>query len=332
MFIRSFIFSFLISLTFLSVSCHRVTPSDLKTQLEIANPKWDGTFYAGYYANKTPVFEFTDGPEINAVALSGKNLNNFRPLKDICLRILCLRKCEITSLDFLSTLNWEPEAIVELQNCKKIVNYRGLKNLPLTVINISNTPFFDTTLLGSKLLSVYLEHTNVKKLDFAKPEIIEDLIFIKKPGGPDADIRQISEMKRLVHLQLKNIKNLNGINFTSLQYLQSLSLSHIDSVRFPKLAHSVISSIWIEDCPDLTIGETLNNKFIDRLCLMRCGDPGKLLAQIANTKINVLVINGAHISNFSFLKRIKDLKHVRFQNCTGLPEKLNLPFVEVVIE
>jgi hypothetical protein len=80
------------------------------------------------------------------------------------------------------------------------------------------------------------------------------------------------------------------------------------------------------------IGKALNNRVIDRFSLLNCGDPAKILNELSNTKINLLVISNAHVSEISFLKRIKDLKCVRFQNCTGLPQKIDLPFVEVIVK
>lgn len=315
-----------------SAACHKVTPLELQTQLKAVNPQWEGDFYAGYYANYVPVFEFTDGPSVNAVAISGTNVKDFSPLNDVCLRIFCLRESDLTDLNFLPRLNWEPEAVVELQNCRKLTDFSGLKALPLTIASISNTPFSDTSLLGSKLLSIYLNQTNVKKLNFTRPEIIEELLFVQKKGAEDADIGQVSKMERLVALTLKNRQKLDGLDFRRLQYLESLMLSHIDQVKLPGLIPYVISNIWLEDCKDLIVDDVLNNKVIDRLCLMRCGDPAKILAKLTNTKINLLVINGAHVSDLAFLKRIKDLKCVRFQNCTGLPDKIHIPFVEVIVE
>ena len=315
-----------------AAACHRVTPVELQTQLKSANPQWDGDFFAGHYANYVPVFEFTDGPSVNAVAITGTGINDFTPLRDICLRIFCLRDSNLKSLAFLPKLKWEPEAVVELQRCTDLTDFSALKALPLTIASISNTPFSDTALLGSKLVSVYLDQTDVKKLNFTRPEIIEELFFVQKPGTPDADLKQINKMNRLVSLSLKNRENIDDINLSTLQYLENLSLSHINRVRITAPAPNVIGDFRLEDCKDVVIGETLNNKVIDRLVISRSGDPAKILEKLSNTKINILIINGAHISNISFLKRIKDLKLVKFQDCTGLPENINLPFVEVVVE
>ena len=315
-----------------TAACHRVTPVELQTQLKSANPQWDGDFFAGHYANYVPVFEFTDGPSVNAVAITGTGINDFTPLRDICLRIFCLRDSNLKSLAFLPKLKWEPEAVVELQRCTDLTDFSALKALPLTIASISNTPFSDTALLGSKLVSVYLDQTDVKKLNFTRPEIIEELFFVQKPGTPDADLKQINKMNRLVSLSLKNRENIDDINLSTLQYLENLSLSHINRVRITAPAPNVIGDFRLEDCKNVVIGEALNNKVIDRLVISRSGDPAKILEKLSNTKINILIINGAHISNISFLKRIKDLKLVKFQDCTGLPENINLPFVEVVVE
>jgi hypothetical protein len=46
----------------------------------------------------------------------------------------------------------------------------------------------------------------------------------------------------------------------------------------------------------------------------------------------VLVVREAHVTDISFLKRIKGLNGVRFLNCTGLPERIDEPFVDVVVD
>lgn len=304
----------------------------METQMRMANPQWEGAFFAGYYANQTPVFEFTDGPEINAVLLNGGNIKNFKPLKDIRLRILCLRDSDVTSLDFLPRLNWEKEVILELQNCKNITDFNGLKLLPLTVININNTPFADTGLLGDKINSMYLDQTQVRKLNLAKPELLENLVWIQDKQKPDVDITQIAAMKRLGYLQLKHIKGFDGNLLSSLQYLENLVLSDIDHIRLTELSPHVMSTVWLENCPDLEIGNAFNNKIIDKLFLVRCGDPARIFSKLTNTKINQLVIDGVHVPDLSFLKRIKELQCVRFRKCTGLPEKIDLPYVQVIVE
>ena len=331
--LKQFILSlFSIALVLAAVACHKVTPTELQTQLKNANPQWDGEFYAGYYANDVPVFEFTDGPSLNAVAITGSGIRDFAPLRDICLRIFCLRSSNLKNLSFLPKLKWEPEVIIELQKCTDLTDFSALKTLPLTIVSISDTPFSDTTLLGDKLVSVYLNETHVEKLNFARPEIMEELSFSQKPGTPAADLKQINKMSRLVSLSLKNRQNINDINLSTLQYLENLMLRHVNQVKLTPPAPHVINDLRLEDCKEVVIGEALNNKVIDRLTLIRCGDPAKILEKLSNTKINMLIISGAHVSGTSFLKRIKDLKFVQFQDCTGLPKEINLPFVEVVVK
>ena len=330
---KQFILSLIcITVLLAAAACHKVTPTELQTQLKSANPQWEGEFEAGYYAKDVPVFEFSDGPSLNAVAITGSGIRDFTPLRDICLRIFCLRNSNLKNLSFLPKLKWEPEVIIELQKCTELTDFSALKTLPLTIVSISDTPFSDTTLLGDKLNAVYLNETKVEKLNFARPEIIGELSFTQRPGTPDVDLKQINKMNLLVSLSLKNRQNIDDINLSSLQYLENLMLRHIDQVKLTPPAPHVINDLRLEDCKEVVIGEALNNKVIDRLALIRCGDPAKILEKLSNTKINMLIISGANVSDISFLKRIKDLKVVRFQDCTGLPENIQLPFVEVVVE
>ena len=315
-----------------AAACHKVTPAELQTLLKSANPQWEGDFSTGYYAKDVPVFEFSDGPTLNAVAITGSGIQDFSPLRDVRLRIFCLRNSDLKSLSFLSTLKWEPDVIIELQKCTGLADFAALKMLPLTIASIDHTPFSDTTLLGNNLVSVYLNETNVEKLNFSRPEIIEEFSFAQKSGTPDVDLKQINQMNRLVSLSLKNRQNIDDINLAALPYLENLVLSHINQVKLSPPAPHVINDLRLEDCKDVVIGEVLNNKIIDRLMLTRSGDPAKILEKLSNTKINVLIIKGAHVSSIAFLNRIKDLKLVRFQDCTGLPNDINLPFVDVVVE
>lgn len=321
-----------LSVILAAAACHRVTPQDLQIQMKSANPQWDGDFFAGYYASHTPVFEFTDGPSVNAVALTGSGILNFKPLKDVRLRIFCLRNSNLKSLSFLPELNWEPEVVIELLSCKDLTDLSALKTLPLTIASISNTPFADTALLGNKLESVYLDKTDVKQLNFTNPAIIRELMLIQKTGSPDADLKQINRMKHLASLVLQNRQRLDDIDFSNLAYLESLALTHIDHVRLSPFSAGIIGNLYLENCKDVVIGKALNNRVIDRFSLLNCGDPAKILNELSNTKINLLVISNAHVSDISFLKRIKDLKCVHFQNCTGLPQNIDLPFVEVIVK
>ena len=331
--LKQFILSLIcITVALAAAACHKVTPAELQTQLKSANPQWEGEFTTGYYAKDVPVFEFSDGPTLNAIAITGSGIQDFSPLRDVRLRIFCLRNSNLKSLSFLPELKWESDVVIELQKCTGLTDFSALKTLPLTIVSINHTPFSDTTLLGNKLVAVYLNETNVEKLNFSRPEIIEELSFAQKTGTPNADLKQINKMNRLVSLSVKNRLNINDINLASFPYLENLVFSHINQVKLTPPAPHVINDLRLEDCKDVEIGEALNNKIIDRLVLMRSGDPAKILEKLSNTKINVLIIKEAHVSNIEFLNRIKDLKLVRFQNCTGLPNDINLPFVEVVVE
>jgi hypothetical protein len=138
-------------------------------------------------------------------------------------------------------------------------------------------------------------------------------------------------MNQLASLSLQNRQNIDDIDFSNLPYLESLTLTHVDHVRLSPFSANVIANLSLEDCKDVVVGETLNNKIIDHFALLRCGDPAKILEKLSNTKINFIRISDTHISDISFLKRIKNLKCVRFQNCTGLPQNIDLPFVEVIV-
>ncbi len=322
----------LLLLGFLAVltACEQPSPADVKKALQKANPGWRGEFMTGYYSEETPIFQFNDGPRYNAVALSGAELMDFSPLEQIVLRILSLQEMEITSLDFMRELQWEPGTILELKKCPDLTGFKPLSNIPLSVLQIADIPAFkDTSIIRSKLKTLSLSMTGVTKLELQHPD---DMRVLEFATGKNPDLSQIQEMKKLNELYLKGVHNLELVPYGGLEYLEVLSLVQSDAETLPAPQPRILRSIWLEDCPNLRNLDSLNGKMVERLCLIRSGDPGKLLANLKNTKISMLVIKDAEVSDVSFLRRIKNLDSVRFQNCTGLPSKIQIPFVEVVVE
>lgn len=314
----------------LLTACEKPSPQELQKMLQECNPTWHGEFATGYYSMETPVFEFGDEVKYNAVAVSGKELRDLSPLNEITLRIFSLRDSELASADFMRKFNWEPGAIIDLQNCPNLSDLSALSTLPVSVLSIVNVPLFtDTTVLRSKLKAASLLQTGIRKIDFPHPEEMEDFCFMETK---ESDLSQISKMKRLNNLTLKNVQTLSDIDFSRLGRLEIFTLEKCAAEDFPVFKPDILRSVWIEDCPNIRSLKSLSGKFIERLCLMRSGDPGKLLADVSNIRINLLVVNGAEVSDISFLKRIKSLNTVRFQNCKGLPEHIDLPFVEVIVE
>ena len=329
---RYFLLPALTAVLFVFCACTKKMPDEVKQALQQDNPAWAGDFATGHYSLETPVFEFDDNPEFNAIALSGGNLTDFSALESLTLRILSLADLDITSLDFMKELDWEADAIIEIRDCPKITNFKAVSTIPLSTVYFQNLPFSDTRDLCDKLVSVYLDQTQVKKLDFQNPVAIEELFLVTPGTIREPDISQISQMTRLVSLTLKNVDSISQVDFSRLGFLENLTLSSSKITQFPELAPAVLRAVWLEECPNITDLSCLSGKVIERLCIMRSGDPGKLLENLTNAKIDLLVINGTHVSDLSFLKRIKGLNCVRFQNCTGLPEKLQDDYIEIIVE
>ena len=311
-------------------ACEKPSPQEFKDLLKKCNPDWKGEFATGNYSQTTPVFDFDRGYKYNAVAVSGKELRDLSPFSRITLRLFSLHDTEFTSADFMRKFKWEPDAIIDLQNCPKLSDLRALGELPVSVLSMVNVPLFtDTSVLHSKIRSATLIQTGVCKLDFPHPEELKNLCFMETK---EADLSQIGKMTKLNSLTLKNVRTLDGIAFSHLARLEDFTLTNSAAEKIPLFKPDILRSVSIEDCPNIRDLNVLSGKLLDSLFLIRSGDPGKLLANVSDIRVNLLVIKGVEVSDISFLKRIKDLNRVRFQNCKGLPEHIDLPFVEVIVE
>ena len=312
-------------------ACAKTDRAALQAELREKNPEWAGEFNAGSYEMELPVFEFGDEKEINAVALSGPGLKDLSPLESLNLSVLSLDKLGIRNLDFLRRFHWNSKVFFSLKDCPNISSFQGMSAVPFTSVSIENTPFSDTSVFRGCLRSLFLTKTAVSRLELQEPEHISEFLYIAS-AVREPDLRQISKMTNLTGLCLGHVDNIGDISFSGLKFLSSFSLIGSRAKTFPVLEPDMLSTVWIEDCPDLESLRNLSGKVMDRLCIIRSGDPGVLLKEMTNTRVNLLVINGADVSNVSFLKRIKNLKLVRFQNCTGLPEQFKEPYVEIIVE
>ena len=309
-------------------------PPDLGTlekKMRLDNPDWTGEMVFGYNPGESAVFDFGGGVSANTVSLSGAGLKDLSALKKIQLQSMCLLGMDGNSLDFLRGLRWMPHVFLSIRDSRNIRSFSELKNLPVSDVEMMDCPgFTDTNLFGETLRSAHLIRTGVTRLAFRNPGQLEALTFSTE--SRKVDLSQLPRMTRLAYLNLDGRFSLDGVDLTPLTYLATFVLEHSETETVPNLAPSILASIYLEDCPNLKNLDFLNGKTVDRLYLKGCGAPEKLFANLSNVRINVLIVREAHVTDTSFLKRIKGLNGVRFLNCTGLPERIEAPFVEVVVE
>ena len=303
----------------------------LERKVRRDNPEWNGHMVFGRNPGEISFLDFGGKVEANTVSLSGAGLKDLSALREMQLQSLSLLGMDGVSLDFLRGLRWMPQVSLSIRDSRNMTSFSALETLPVTEAEVMDCPgFTDTLLLGENLRSVHLVRTGVTRLDFQNPELLEALTF--STDSRTADISQIPRMTRLSYLNLDGQFSLDGVDLTPLTYLACFALEHSDVETVPELTPEILSSIHLSDCPNLKNLDFLSGKMVDQLYLKGCGDPEKLFSRLSNVRINVLVVREAHVTDISFLKRIKGLSRVHFLNCTGLPERINEPFVDVVVE
>ena len=295
------------------------------------NPDWSGSVVFGRDPGEVSFFDFGGKAGANSVSLSGAGLKDLSALRGMHLQSISLQGMDGVSLDFLRGLRWRSQVSLCIRDGRNLTSFGALMSLPVCEAEVMDCPgFTDTLLLGGNLRSAHLVRTGVTKLDFRNPELLEALTF--STDSRTADISQIPRMTRLSYLNLDGRFPLDGVDLTPLAYLASFALEHSEAETVPELTPSILSSICLSDCPNLKNLDFLSGKMVDLLYLKGCGDPEKLFSRLSNVRINVLVVREAHVSDLTFLRRIKGLNRVRFLNCTGLPERISEPFVDVVVE
>ena len=295
------------------------------------NPDWNGRLEFGRDPGEPSFFDFSGKTSANTVFLSGAGLKDLSALRGMHLQSISLLGMDGASLDFLRGLRWMPHVSLSIRDGQNLRSFSALMALPVSDVEMTDCPgFTDTLLLGGDLRSAHLVRTGVTRLDFRNPELLEALTF--SSDSPDADVSQIPRMTRLSYLNLDGRFPLDGVDLTPLAYLASFALEHSEVETVPALTPSILSSVCLSDCPNLKDLDFLSGKMVDQLYLKGCGDPEKLFSRLSNVRINVLVVREAHVTDLSFLKRIKGLSRVRFLNCTGLPDRINEPFVDVTVE
>ena len=303
----------------------------LERKMRKDNPGWTGEMMFGYNPGESAVFDFGGNVGANTVSLSGGGLKDLSALKKMNLQAMSLMGMDNSSLDFLRGLKWMPRVFLSIRDSRSMKSFAALKTLPVSDVEVMECPgFTDTLLFGENLRSVHLVRTGVTRLDFRNPGLLEALTFSSECRS--VDLSQLPRMTRLSYLNLDGHFSLDGVDLTPLTYLATFALEHSDVETVPALSPDILSSIYLEDCPNLKNLDFLSGKTVDRLYLKGCGDPEKLFSRLSNVKINVLVVREAHVTDISFLKRIKGLNGVRFLNCTGLPERIDEPFVDVVVD
>jgi len=303
----------------------------LERKVRKDNPGWDGKMIFGRNPGEISLFDFGGKSGANTISLSGAGLKDLSALRGMEFQSMSLLGMDGVSLDFLRGLRWMPQVSLSIRDSRNLKSFSALKTLPVIEAEVMDCPgFTDTLLLGENLRSVHLVRTGVTRLDFRNPGLLEALTF--STDSRSADISQIPRMTRLSYLNLDGQFSLDGVDLKPLEYLACFALENSNAEAVPALTPEILSSIYLGDCPNLKNLDFLSGKMVDSLYLKGCGDPGKLFSRLSNVRINVLIVREAHVSDLSFLRRIKGLSKVRFLNCTGLPERINEPFVDVVVE
>ena len=303
----------------------------LERKVRQDNPGWNGNLVFGRDSAETSLFDFGGKAYANSVSLSGAGLRDLSALRKMPFQSMRLFGMDGVSLDLLRGLRWMSQVSLSIRDSRNMKSFAALESLPVAEVEVMDCPgFTDTLLLGGNLRSVHLVRTGVTRLDFRNPDLLEALTF--STDSRFADISQIPRMTRLSYLNLDGQFSLDGVDLTPLAYLASFALEHSEVETVPALTPDILSSICLSDCPNLKNLDFLNGKMVDMLYLKGCGDPEKLFSRLANVRINTLVVREAHVTDLAFLRRIKGLSKVHFLNCTGLPERINEPFVDVFVE